>query len=633
MHTSPWFICRQLLFCLFFVVAWLAVCTGLAQSATAATLTLDRSSIAFGDVVLGQTTTLSCTLSNSGPGSVTVSKAVSNNVAYSLTGRAFPLSLGSGKSATVTIKFRPKAGGHMIGTIVFSSNASNPKASVSLSGWGVAGRIAASLPSVNLGSVAVGNTATLAETLTNIGQAPVLLSSAHTTGSAFGRTGISPPLTLAPAARVTFKVSFKPTVGGTVRGSLTVISNASNPTVSIPLSGTGRAGTLTLNRSSIGFGNVVLGQTRSLFCTLSNSGPRSVTVSKIIYSTNGAYSVTGPAFPLSLGSGKSVTVTIKFAPKAVGRKTEAITFSSNASNPTVSVSLSGWGVQGKIAASLPTVNLGSVKVGSTATLAETLTNIGTASVTLSSANTTGSAFGRTGISPPLTLAPAQRVTFNVFFKPTVSGTVSGSLAVISNASNPTVSIPLSGTGTAAGTLTVSPTSANLGSVTVGTSKTMAASLSAVGSSVVISTATTTSSEFTLSGATFPMTVSAGKSVSLTVKFVPQSSGAASGKLSFVSNASNSTTVEALTGTGVAASQHHVNLSWAASSSSVAGYDIYRGTHTGGPYSKVDSLDSATSFSDSSVLAGQTYYYVVTGVNSKGTESAYSSEAKAVIPSP
>ena len=84
---------------------------------------------------------------------------------------------------------------------------------------------------------------------------------------------------------------------------------------------------------------------------------------------------------------------------------------------------------------------------------------------------------------------------------------------------------------------------------------------------------------------------------------------------------------------MAASQHHVNLSWAASSSSVAGYDIYRGTHIGGPYSKVDSLDSATSFSDSSVLAGQTYYYVVTGVNLQGTESAYSGEAKAVIPSP
>src|ERR1022692_2147705 len=234
MHTSPWFICRQLAIFLCFAGAWFAVCTGLAQSATAATLTLDRSSIGFSDVVLGQTTTLSCTLSNSGPGSVTVSKAVSNNAAYSVTGPAFPLSLGSGKAATVTIKFTPEAGGHAIGTIVFSSNASNPTASVSLSGWGTPGRIAASLPTVNLGSVAVGGTVTLAETLTNIGQAPVVLSSANTTGSAFGHTGISPPLTLAPAASLTFKVVFKPTVSGTVRGSLKVISNAGNHTVWVP---------------------------------------------------------------------------------------------------------------------------------------------------------------------------------------------------------------------------------------------------------------------------------------------------------------------------------------------------------------------------------------------------------------
>jgi hypothetical protein len=335
-----------------------------------------------------------------------------------------------------------------------------------------------------------------------------------------------------------------------------------------------------------------------------------------------------------VANGTSLNTALPFSPGTYNTVVEEWDYCGGATFTPVKITVPGSSLsKGKIAASLPTVTFGSVTEGSTATFAETLTNIGQAPVILSSGNTNGSAFGRTGISPPLTLAPAESVTFKVFFKPTVSGAVSGSLTVISNASNPTVSIPLSGTGQAAGTLTVSPTSPNLGSVPVGTSKTMAASLSTVGSSVVISSATTTSPEFTLSGTTFPMTISAGKSVSLTVKFAPQSSGAASGKLSFVSNASNSPTVQGLTGTGVAASQHHVNLSWTASSSSVAGYDIYRGTHIGGPYSKVDSLDSATSFSDNTVLAGQTYYYVVTGVNLQGTESAYSGEAKAVIPSP
>ena len=151
---------------------------------------------------------------------------------------------------------------------------------------------------------------------------------------------------------------------------------------------------------------------------------------------------------------------------------------------------------------------------------------------------------------------------------------------------------------------------------------------------MISSATTSNVEFTLSGTAYPLTIAAGKSVSLTAKFAPQSSGAASGKFSLASNAPNSPTVITLAGTGVAASQHHANLSWQASASSVAGYNVYRGTKSGGPYSKINSsINASTSFSDGSVLAGQTYYYVVTAVNSQGTESGYSAEVKVVIPSP
>src|SRR5207248_1851428 len=74
------------------------------------------------------------------------------------------------------------------------------------------------------------------------------------------------------------------------------------------------------------------------------------------------------------------------------------------------------------------------------------------------------------------------------------------------------------------------------------------SLSATGSDVTVSSASSSSSEFTLSGASFPRTIPAGQSVSLTVTFTPQTSGPASASLSFVSNASNSA-AESLTGTG------------------------------------------------------------------------------------
>ena len=78
--------------------------------------------------------------------------------------------------------------------------------------------------------------------------------------------------------------------------------------------------------------------------------------------------------------------------------------------------------------------------------------------------------------------------------------------------------------------------------------------------------------------------------------------------------------------------HDVNLSWIASSSPVAGYNIYRGTQPSGPFTKINSsLDTATVYTDGGVISGQMYYYATTAVDSSGTESGYSNLAQAAIP--
>jgi fibronectin type 3 domain-containing protein len=58
---------------------------------------------------------------------------------------------------------------------------------------------------------------------------------------------------------------------------------------------------------------------------------------------------------------------------------------------------------------------------------------------------------------------------------------------------------------------------------------------------------------------------------------------------------------------------------------VTGYNIYRSTTSGGPYTLVGSAPaSAFSFSDNAVASGTTYYYVVRAV--AGVESINSNEA-------
>ena len=78
--------------------------------------------------------------------------------------------------------------------------------------------------------------------------------------------------------------------------------------------------------------------------------------------------------------------------------------------------------------------------------------------------------------------------------------------------------------------------------------------------------------------------------------------------------------------------HVVTLTWDASSSVVKGYNVYRGTHSGGPYTKVNShLVPGLSYQDQDVPGGTTYYYVTRAVDGNGRESANSSEIKVVVP--
>jgi fibronectin type 3 domain-containing protein len=76
------------------------------------------------------------------------------------------------------------------------------------------------------------------------------------------------------------------------------------------------------------------------------------------------------------------------------------------------------------------------------------------------------------------------------------------------------------------------------------------------------------------------------------------------------------------------------LSWTASTSTVIGYNVYRGPVSGGPYTLVNSsLVAGTQYVDSTVLAGQIYYYVATAVASGNVESTYSNQVSATIPTP
>jgi len=63
---------------------------------------------------------------------------------------------------------------------------------------------------------------------------------------------------------------------------------------------------------------------------------------------------------------------------------------------------------------------------------------------------------------------------------------------------------------------------------------------------------------------------------------------------------------------------------------LAGYNVYRSDTSGSGYQRINySVISEHKYSDSQIVSGRTYYYVVTAVNGAGGESGYSNEIEVI----
>jgi Abnormal spindle-like microcephaly-assoc'd, ASPM-SPD-2-Hydin len=141
------------------------------------------------------------------------------------------------------------------------------------------------------------------------------------------------------------------------------------------------------------------------------------------------------------------------------------------------------------------------------------------------------------------------------------------------------------------------------------------------------------SEFSVGTFPLPMTLKPGGSVQIPLIFTPTAAGRVTGNVTLANTGQDSKLVIKLAGTGVDQSSHSVALSWQPGGQNWVGFNIYRSTVDGGPYSRINSsLDPSSSYTDSTVQGGMTYYYCATEVDSQGQESPYSNIAQVTIPS-
>jgi hypothetical protein len=185
-------------------------------------------------------------------------------------------------------------------------------------------------------------------------------------------------------------------------------------------------------------------------------------------------------------------------------------------------------------------------------------------------------------------------------------------------------------------LTISSSSISFGPVTLDSPSTQSLTLKSTGtSSVTVSSATVSGASFSVGGISLPETLAPGTSATLDVEFDPTAAGSTSGKLVIASNSSQgSSTTVSLSGTGEASSGYSVTLDWNApqSGSGLAGYHVYRAPKGSATYQQLDSsLDTSTSYVDTTVNGGTTYDYYVESVSASGVSSSPSSVFSIAVP--
>jgi hypothetical protein len=270
---------------------------------------------------------------------------------------------------------------------------------------------------------------------------------------------------------------------------------------------------------------------------------------------------------------------------------------------------------------------------------------GSQSATITAANVTGINFAATAQPAP---------TFSI--SGTISGTGgNGATVILSGASSATTTANGSGaysfTGLAAGTYAVTP--GHTGFTFNPTSQ--SATITTANVTGVNFTATATApTTFSISGTITPTSGGSGTTVLLSGAAGATTTTNSSGNYTFTglangnytvtpsdsgftyTPANQSVTLNGVNATGVnftaAAKVFSVMLSWSASTSTVTGYNVYRSTTSGSGYTKLDSsLITGTTYDDTTVQTGNTYFYVTTSVDSGGDESAFSNQATATIP--
>ena len=394
------------------------------------------------------------TITNTGTGSLVVDTGVTSlkttgSSWFSVTANTCTSGLAHNETCTVTVTFTAPGAGDKNGTLHVPSNATNGEVTADLHGTATVPAGPQAHATITNGSpytftgVVIGTTGSHTFHVTNDGDdgSTLTVTGATLTGSA--RFGVDDHPCATPLAKddvCDITVEFTPTNTDHKSATLTVITDANDPTVDVD--GTGVAAdvaTADLSPGSYDFGNVDVGDSQSHLFVLTNTGTAQLASISVSISGSVKFTLdTAATDPCgsTLAAGASCNIKVVFAPTATGDRNATLKVASNASNGLQTTDLAGTGVNPAptLTASITpaSYDYGELPFGTTKSKTFVVENTGTGTVHVINKALSGSGFfsstadGCTGAA--LTAGDTCSITIK-FTAPSTPLTKNGTLTV------------------------------------------------------------------------------------------------------------------------------------------------------------------------------------------------------------
>jgi len=503
------------------------------------------SNINFGMIGIGNTSDKILRIINSGVLDLSISNIVSSNSMFTISPISATISPSDFFEFTIT--YTPIAAVTDTGHLTITSNDPDTPVleDVTLLGSGGISILELITTSLNFGNVGIGDTLEKTISIRNSGQASLIVSGTTVDNSKFVVTS-SFPISVSVGNTASIGVNFSPDMVGSETGILSIQSNdLDNPSQDVNLSGAGVIADISISPSSLSFGNVAVDSSKSLEVTISNIGQATLNISSI---TSSDSHFVPDKSSMTISPNQSNSLEVNFFPDAVGTFSGNITLENNdPGEPNLIINVTGNGALASISVDTTALSFGSLAINDSKTISLPISNIGVADLEV----TVGAGIALYDVDPSfLTIVGGGSSSINVTFTPNAIGVLNSILTLQTNdTSNLTVTIDLLGSGGDLPKISLNRTSIDFTEVAMNQSKARVFIISNDGTqdlTYAISIDTNPVFMATLSSGT----ISAGGSETITVTFVPDTTGNFSATLTITSNdPNNSPSTMLLSGTG------------------------------------------------------------------------------------